>query len=177
MSVGPSEGSLAPWARNAAFWDEKQGDEGSRWQRETIAPAVERLLALRPGERVLELCCGNGSLARRLARAGAQVVASDGVAEMVDRARSRSRDLSSRVAWRVADATREEQIAQLGPGPFDAAVCSMAFMDIPDLSPLFRAVRGLVRLRARFVVAMTHPCFETSGAALFSQRQVEEDGT
>jgi cyclopropane fatty-acyl-phospholipid synthase-like methyltransferase len=38
---------------------------------------VERLLALQPGERVLDVACGNGVMARRLALLGGRVTAVD----------------------------------------------------------------------------------------------------
>jgi len=60
------------WEQNAGWWDATTG-EGNHWHRSLIAPAVERLLAIQPAERVLELACGNGQFARRLASLGAQV--------------------------------------------------------------------------------------------------------
>ena len=46
------------WNQNAAFWDEYMG-EGGAFQRLLIGPATERLLALKPGEHVLDIACGN----------------------------------------------------------------------------------------------------------------------
>src|SRR5215831_13983752 len=64
------------WDQNARWWDAKMG-EGNDWHRLLIAPAVEKLLEIQPGESVLELACGNGQFARRLASLGARVVACD----------------------------------------------------------------------------------------------------
>jgi len=46
------EESTDIWNRNARWWDAKMG-EGNDWHRILIAPAVEELLDVRPGERVL----------------------------------------------------------------------------------------------------------------------------
>lgn len=57
------------WNQNAAFWDDRMG-EGNAFQRMLVGPSSERLLQLRPGELVLEIACGNGVFARRMAQLG-----------------------------------------------------------------------------------------------------------
>ncbi len=64
----------AIWDEKAEFWDERMG-EGNAFQRVLIGPASERLLAIRPNELILDVACGNGVFARRLAHLGARVVA------------------------------------------------------------------------------------------------------
>ena len=63
------------WNRKAEFWDALHGDEGNRFHRTLVSPAVEKLLALQAGERVLDIACGSGVMARRLAQLGALVLA------------------------------------------------------------------------------------------------------
>src|SRR5712675_1532190 len=55
------------------------------WKRRLI-----QLTRVRPGERVLDLCCGTGDVALGLARQGAQVVGLDFSAPMLAVARSRT---------------------------------------------------------------------------------------
>lgn len=55
------------WDAKAAFRDERMGD-GNAFQLELIAPAVERLLDVRLGERILDVACGNGVSSRRRCR-------------------------------------------------------------------------------------------------------------
>lgn len=54
----------------AAWYDEKQGDEGDLWHRSLIDPPLLRLLGSAAGLCVLDMACGNGYLARRFARMG-----------------------------------------------------------------------------------------------------------
>src|SRR5262245_50447970 len=109
------------WNAMAAYWDE-QMEAGRTWQRTLIQPAVERLLALRAGERVLQLACGNGEFSRRMAGLGGHVLATDFSEAMLERARARG----GQVEYRLADATRRDQLMALAAlGPFDACVCNM----------------------------------------------------
>ena len=63
------------WDTNAAFWDATHGPDGNRFHRMIVEPAVLDLLAPQSGERIVELGCGNGAFARRLAGLGARLFA------------------------------------------------------------------------------------------------------
>jgi SAM-dependent methyltransferase len=112
------------WDQNARWWDARMG-EGNDWHRLLIAPAVEKLLGVKLGDRVLELACGNGQFARRLASLGARVVACDSSATFLDCARLRTNEDAERIEYRLIDLTGEEHLAALGTDKFDAAVCNM----------------------------------------------------
>lgn len=160
------------WDRIAAWWDGTVGEASNP----VVRPAVERLLELRPGQRVLEVACGNGALARRLAELGAHVLASDFSAEFVRIAEERTRarpDLVDRVAFRVVDVTDEAQLETLGEaGTFDAAVCVMGLMDMPTIEPLLATLRRLLVPGGRFVFAVVHPCFNTTGVKKLVEEEV-----
>ncbi len=146
------------WDQNAAFWDEQMG-EGNQFQRLLVGPAAERLLAIEPGEHVLELACGNGQFARRLAALGASVLACDVSENMIRQARQRPSPHADRIAYQVVDATDEARLVALGERRFDAVVCNMALMDIPVIDPLLRGVARVLKPNGRFVFTQCHPCF------------------
>src|SRR5215467_9863959 len=79
----------AIWNANATFWDDAYG-EGNQFQRALLAPSLERLLAVQPDERILEVACGNGTFARRMAEPGAYVVATDFSEVFLEHARKRT---------------------------------------------------------------------------------------
>jgi 2-polyprenyl-3-methyl-5-hydroxy-6-metoxy-1,4-benzoquinol methylase len=166
--------TLAIWEQNAAFWDAYMG-EGNDFHRLLVSPTAERLLDVRTGERVLELACGNGAFARRLAVLGAQVTACDGSTTFIERARARGApdttggeityhafDASDHAAWSALPRTE----------PFDAAVCNMALMDIADIAPLLGEIRARLAPGGRFVFTTMHPCFNSP---LCSVKVVEEE--
>jgi len=152
----------AQWDAKASFWDRLHGDEGNGFHRTIVEPAVERLLGLRTGERVVDAACGNGTTARRLAGWGAEVTAFDFSPKLVDLARARGSSGESPIDYRVLDATDETAVAELGGGTFDAAVCTMALMDMPIVAPLYRAIHRLLRPGGRFVFVTGHPIFDTT---------------
>lgn len=150
------------WNQKAEFWDGLHGDEGNHFHRTLVSPAVERLLALQAGERVLDICCGNGVMARRLAQLGGRVTAVDFSPALIERAHQRGQSSGEAIHYAVVDATDEEALAALGEGEFDAIVCTMALMDMPAITPLYRAVRRLLKPDGRFVFATAHPAFNSS---------------
>jgi len=160
------------WEQNAAFWDERSGDDGLIMQRTLIAPVTEHLLALKPNERVLDIACGNGAFARRMAQLGVRVVACDVAPTFIERAKARTIQNADRIVYQVIDATDETALLALGKQSFDAAVCTMAMMDMPVIEPMLSAVRQLLKPNGRFVFSVMHPCFNSSRGL---KRVIEEE--
>jgi 2-polyprenyl-3-methyl-5-hydroxy-6-metoxy-1,4-benzoquinol methylase len=162
------------WDQKAVFWDERMRD-GNEFQRILIGPACERLLNLQSGETVLEVGCGNGVFARRMAQLGVHVIATDFSAQFLERARARSTEHSDRIEYRLVDATREEEILALGAQRFDAAVCNQAIMDMTEIEPLMHGIRQVVKPGGRFVFSLSHPCFNQAGTT-FSVEETTING-
>lgn len=163
------------WDEKAAFWDALHGDEGNDFHRRLVGPSVERLLALTTGERVLDVACGSGVMARRLAALGARVTAVDFSSALLERARGRGQPGGEPIHYGLAEATDEEALAALGEEQFDAVVCTMALMDMPVIAPLYRAVHRLLRQGGRCVIATTHPAFNSNNPVFVSERE-DRDG-
>ena len=182
------------WDRLAEWWDDRIGD-GNDFQDLLIEPATERLLALQPGERVLDIACGAGRFARRMADAGAFVVAADHSERFIRRARVRSTAYEGRITYHVLDASDPAALLSLAPGTplraaasgeqdadrgpdrstpqrerFDAAVCTMALMDMAAIEPMIGTLPRLLRPGGRFVFSVTHPVINSG-----SVRRVAEE--
>jgi SAM-dependent methyltransferase len=185
-----NEETRSAWNQNAAFWDERMG-EGNDFVEVLIWPATERLLELRPGERVLDIACGNGLSSRRLAAMGAHVVAFDFSEEMIAYARQRTTRYAERIEYLVLDATDEAALLALGESSFDAAICNMALFDMAEIKPLMRALARLLRPPCpaqaglypaqagprpggRFVFSVLHPCFNSPHMAHVAEMEDRE---
>lgn len=158
------------WEQNARWWDEKVG-EGDPFQRDLVLPATERLLDTQPGQRVLDLACGNGLFSRRLAARGARVVACDFSPTFLDLARARTREHADHIEYRQIDLTKQEQILRLGEREFDAAVCGMALMDMSAIEPLLESLAVLLKPGGCFVFSVLHPCFNTTATTILAEQE------
>ncbi len=164
------------WNENAGFWDDHMGGGNNTFHNLLVKPAMDRLLALKPGDRVLDIGCGNGNYARRLAELGVRVTAIDGSEEMIGRARCRSEGFANdgtagSIDYRVVDVSDTSSLDEQGAGVFDAAVSNMAVMDMAVVAPLFVAVHRLLKPDGHFVFSLTHPCFQ----APYTTRYVEQE--
>ena len=125
------------------------------WAHDLIAAA-----ALRPGERVLDIACGTGIVARTAARtlgSGASVVGLDLSAPMLAAARSAAKAEGVSVEWREGSAVK----LPLADATFDVAFCQQGLQFFPDrpaaLSEMYRVLaptrrpgaESLVRNRAK----------------------------
>ncbi|MBI4497758.1 MAG: class I SAM-dependent methyltransferase [Chloroflexi bacterium] len=154
--------NVEDWEQIAEWYDHKQGDGGDLWHRALIDPAVFRALGAVSGQRVLDLACGNGYLARRLARQGAQVTAVDASAPIIARARAREQQEPLGITYHVADAVH---LGILADGSFDAVLCNMGLMDIADAEGAIREVGRVLRPQGRFIASLCHPCFDLETAS------------
>ena len=67
---------------------------------------------------MLDVACGNGNFARRMAELGADVVGFDVSEKMIERAKARGSDGPGRTEYRVIDASDGEAVRSLGTAPF-----------------------------------------------------------
>ena len=162
--------SLLAWEANASFWHNQIG-EGNDFVNELIWPITPRLLELQPGQKILDIATGNGLYARKLAALGADVVAIDFAAGLIDLARQTDIPAPGRIDYRVMDGTDKEALLTLGERAFDAAVCHMALFDMAHITPLFEALARLLQPAGVFVFSLMHPCFNNPRAHPFIERR------
>ncbi len=163
------------WDRNAEWWDDRIGD-GNAYQVELIEPAQEQLVKIEPGTTVLDVACGAGRFARRMAGMGAHVVAFDFSERFIERAKQRTPADVTNIEYHVGDATNEAQLLAFGPKRFDGAVATMALMDVADIAPLFQALAQLLKPGGWFVFSVMHPCFETAERRMFIEMDEDSQG-
>ncbi|MDR3751150.1 MAG: methyltransferase domain-containing protein [Terracidiphilus sp.] len=109
-----------------------------------LAGGVLEWLAAQPGERILDLGCGDGQLTRRIAATGAVVTGVDASPQMVAAARSRGI---------VAEEAAAESLPH-GDASFDAVFSNAALHWIRDQDAMMAEVRRVLKPGGRFVAEM-----------------------
>ena len=134
------------WSAVAAAWD-ADADYVNEHSVESTRAMIDRL-AVKPGERVLELAAGPGSLGgtwSALVGANGSVVVSDLSPAMVEAARRRNAAFAN-VETAVVDLTSIDQ----PDGSFDAVACRMGLMFAPEPATGFAEIHRVLRAGGRF---------------------------
>jgi ubiquinone/menaquinone biosynthesis C-methylase UbiE len=122
----------------------------------TFAPLAEELVAsagLRPGDRVLDVACGTGIVARRAAqRLGGhgRVVGLDINAAMLDVARSAAAAEGLTIEWHQGSALQ----LPFEEGAFDVVCCQQALQFFPDRVAALREMRRVLAPDGRLALCV-----------------------
>jgi demethylmenaquinone methyltransferase/2-methoxy-6-polyprenyl-1,4-benzoquinol methylase len=102
-----------------------------RWRRRAVAAAV------RPGDRVLDACCGTGDLAIAARRAGASVVGLDFSERMLERARRKD----AAIEWLRGDLLA----LPFEDASFDGATVGFGVRNVDDLDLALRELQRVLK--------------------------------
>lgn len=147
------------WDFAADAYTEGQAAGRDYYRYEFFGPAQVELCGEVDGKRLLDVGCGNGYLAREMARRGAAVTAFDISPRMIDHARRIETREPLGIEYKVLDAA--EITACFPTGSFDTATSCVSLVDMPGIPRVFQGVFSVLRPGGRFIVSITHPCTDT----------------
>src|SRR5438132_266050 len=108
---------------------------------EVVLPNVLELVGEIQGEDICDLACGQGWVARELARRGAQVTGLDLAPNLLALARRYEEQETLGIIYLQGDAQSAEPLSN---DSFTGCVCIMALTNIPDLTAVFQTVRRIL---------------------------------
>jgi SAM-dependent methyltransferase len=146
--------SSDPWERHAGWWQERYTDGADPEYEEQLLPLVDRYLA--GATRVLDVGCGEGQVARRVAGTGAEVVGIDPTVAQLTVARERAGGPHYTLA--TADAM------PLQDGAFDAALSCLVFEHLEPFEPAVAEIARVLAPGGRFALFLNHPLLQAPGS-------------
>lgn len=118
--------------------------------------SVLRLLGDLEGRRVLELGCGAGHNAVRMAQRGARVIAVDPDADQLARAKVAADAAGVKVEFHHGASA---DLAFLRADGIDVALSAYGFVGVDDEARLIRQVHRVLKQQAPLVLSLPHPAF------------------
>lgn len=149
----------APYNDIAAWYDQYLQEQPI--YEDVVLPTLLSLLGSLQGQAICDFACGQGWLARELARRGAQMTGVDLAEQQIALARQYEEREPLGISYSVDDV---QVAASLADGSFDGSICVLALMDIPDIEAVFRTCWRILKPGGWLVFAITHPCFTAPDA-------------
>ena len=138
------------WNPVADWYDGWVGEKGSIHHTKLAIPAVLELLVPKPGEKILDIGCGQGVLAQYIVSAQALYTGIDVSERLVKIAQNRKIPQANFI---VGDARK------LNLSGFDAAVMLLSIQDMDPLEDVIKSVAKAVKVGGRLIIFMNHPAF------------------
>ena len=154
----------ALWEANAAWWQREYTAGADVEYEEQILPLVAEQLA--GCGRVLDVGCGEGQIARRLAASGAQVVGLDPTMAQVTEARTRGggpvyvRAGAEALPWR--------------DGSFDGVVVCLALEHVHEFECAIADAARVLVPGGTFLLVVGHPLLQAPGSGWIDDREYDE---
>ncbi len=140
------------WGPVAEWYDAYLEVSPDSYQASVIAPNLLRVLALKQGEKVLDIACGQGYFTRKYAEAGAAAVGADISKELVLTAKKHA----PKIDFQVAPA---HKLTFAKDSTFDAVTVILAIQNIENIAEVFTEAKRVLKAGGRLVLVMNHPAF------------------
>ena len=142
----------ASWGTVATWYDTLLEGDSDTYHTQVILPNLIRVLALRRGEKVIDIGCGQGFFTRACSAAGGAVTGVDIAPELIEIAQTESPGLP----YYVAPA---HLLAFAKGGTYDTAIIVLALQNIENMSAVIGEARRVLSPKGRIVLVLNHPAF------------------
>lgn len=146
-------GRRTDWQAVGGWYEDLVGEKGHYYQRQVVIPKTLELLELRDGDKLLDLGCGEGVLARHLPFS-VEYWGVDGAVNLVKAAREK--DGNPKHQYLVGDITGE--VGNL-PGEMDRVVVMLAIQNVKHPDRVIAFASRKLKRGGELVIVMNHPMF------------------
>jgi SAM-dependent methyltransferase len=161
-NVGMTDPSL--WENSARWWQQEFTNGSDPEYEEQILPLVER--HLEGCGRVLDVGCGEGQVARRVAALGGHVVGIDPTAAQIDEARRRGGG--------VAYVRAAAEGLPIASASVDAVVMCLVIEHLDPVEPAIREMARVLVPGGRCLLLVNHPLLQAPGSGWIDDHILEE---
>lgn len=145
---------------NVAQWYHETVEDQASYQRDLVMPNLMRLLDIKPGQKILDLGCGEGLFTRRFAQAGAEVTSIDISKELVEIAKRAAAAQSEHYKFQprffVSDAASISMVADKSQ---DAVVIVLALQNMERAREALSECSRVLKPGGRLFLVLNHPTF------------------
>lgn len=138
----------------SAEWYAEHLEGNDTYHANIILPNLLRAMAIKPGESVLDIACGNGFFSRAFAEAGAHVTASDIAPEQIDAAKKIT--AKGNITYSVSPA---HKLPFVDDHSIDKAVIVLAIQNISEVKEVFAECSRVLKRGGVLYIVMNHPAF------------------
>lgn len=143
---------MSVYDKIAGLYSKSMSEEGDYHHRTQIDPNVYSVIGNPKDKVIYDIGCGNGYMARHLAKQGAKVYASDISSKLIEEAKKKSKNVD--IFYSVHDAT---DFSDYKTEMFDIVLMNMVIHYIKDLDKLFDGVNKVLKRGGLLVFSTTHP--------------------
>lgn len=149
------------WGGVAHWYDAHLKRPAGTYHRDVLLPHLTRLMAVKKGDRLLDIACGNGFFSREFFHQGAAVVGVDIAPELIALAKDQSPE---EIVFHVAPA---EEMPMLSADFFDLALVSLAIQNMEDVAGVLKEAQRVLKPGGRLFLVMNHPAFRVPRASFW----------
>ncbi|MGQ0805548.1 MAG: class I SAM-dependent methyltransferase [Actinomycetota bacterium] len=156
---------LDPWERHAGWWQREFTDGADPEYEEQILPLVDHHLA--DAGRVLDVGCGEGQVARRVAALGASTVVG------VDPTDAQLEVARQRAGGPLYTGGRAEELPYRD-GVFDTVVVCLVLEHVDPFEPAIAEIARVLAPAGRLVLFLNHPLLQAPGSGFVDDHVMGE---
>lgn len=166
--MDPAARMLRSWEANATAWTAAVRERRIASRRAGTDDAIIAAVLRAAPNRVLDVGCGEGWLARALSKRGCRVVGIDASESLIASARV----LGGAVFETMTYADFPTRAAKIGIS-FDAVVCNFSLLEA-DMAPVLETLRDVLNPRGRLLIQTVHPWIANGAERYVDGWRVEE---